>query len=137
MSLSQSSLDALFDDVSASGTPSAPDPPEDRATPSPMPKQAGFSGPAKPTAVDVERILGLPVPVIVTLAERDMAVELIIKIRVGTIIEFDVAFDCELTLHVANQSIGCGQGVKIGENFGLRIAHIGTVEERIKALGME
>lgn len=137
MSISQANLDALFSDVAASRTPPAPDPPAGGSAPLPIPEQVDSSRQSKPTAADVERILRVPVPVIVTLAERDMAVELIVKIRVGTIIEFEVPFDSELTLHVANRSIGCGQGVKVGENFGLRISHIGTVEERIKALGTE
>ncbi len=136
MSISQASLDALFSDAAASELPPAPNPPAGGAAP-PIPEQADSSGQSEPTAAGLERILRVPVPVIVTLAERDMAVEAIVKIRVGTIIEFEVAFDSDLTLHVANQSIGCGQGVKVGENFGLRIVHIGTVEERIKALGME
>ncbi len=137
MSISQSSLDALFTDASASETPPAPASPESGAAPSAMPEQADSSNQAEPTTADIQHILRLPVPVIVTLAERNMAVAMIVKIRVGTIIEFDVSFDSELTLEVANRPIGCGQGVKIGENFGLRISHIGSVEERIKALGNE
>jgi len=84
---------------------------------------------------DLRRILGLEVPVTVTLAERLMSVQSILDIRVGTIIEFDVPFDAELTLHVANQPAGKGHAVKSGENFGLRIQRIETVERRIEALG--
>lgn len=137
MSISQSSLDALFSDGSAAETPPAPVSPESTGVPAAIPEQPASSAQAQPTITDVQRILRLPVPVIVTLAERLMAVELIVKVRVGTIVEFDVPFDSELTLEVANRPIGCGQGVKIGENFGLRISHIGSVEERIKALGNE
>jgi flagellar motor switch/type III secretory pathway protein FliN len=64
-----------------------------------------------------------------------MAVEMILSIRVGTILEFDVPFDAELTLCVANQPIGSGHAVKVGENFGLRIVNIDTVKDRIEALG--
>ena len=60
---------------------------------------------------------------------------MILAIRVGTIIEFDVLFDAELTLCLANQPIGKGHAVKAGENFGLRITSINTVQDRIAALG--
>ena len=84
---------------------------------------------------EIERILGLNVPVSVTLADRDMAVESLLAIRVGTIIEFDVLFDSELTLHVADQPIAKGHAVKIGENFGLRVNRVNGIQDRIEAMG--
>jgi len=84
---------------------------------------------------DLQRILGLTVPVCVVLAECDMRIEAILNIKVGTIIEFDVPFDSDLGLVAANREIGSGQAVKVGENFGLRVSSIGTVRERINALG--
>lgn len=83
----------------------------------------------------VQRILGLSVPVSVILAERLMSVSSILAIRAGTIIEFDARYDAELTLQVADRVIGRGIAVKVGENFGLRLSSIDTVEGRIDALG--
>ncbi len=83
----------------------------------------------------IQRILKLPVPVTVKLAERKIAVESLLGMTVGTIIEFDVPFDSDLTLHVGNRTIGHGQAVKVGESFGLRLSRVGTVEERVSALG--
>lgn len=83
---------------------------------------------------DPGRILELSVPVSVVLAERLMTIDEIVATQAGTIIEFDVPFDSELTLYVANSEIGHGQAVKIGENFGLRINRIGTVRQRIDAM---
>jgi flagellar motor switch protein FliN/FliY len=92
--------------------------------------------PAPPErSANLKRILGLSVPVTVTLAEREMSVESILAIRVGTILEFDVSFDSELQLCVANHPIGTGTAVKSGENFGLRINRIATVQDRIESLG--
>jgi len=54
---------------------------------------------------------------------------------VGTIVEFEVPFDTELALQVADRTIGRGQAVKVGENFGLRITNIASVPTRIDALG--
>jgi len=91
--------------------------------------------PASPPVADVSRILGLAVPVTVSLAEREMTVESILDITVGTIIEFEVPFDAELSLRIGDHSVGRGQAVKVGENFGLRITHIDTVSGRIHAMG--
>lgn len=64
-----------------------------------------------------------------------MTVESLLEITVGTIVEFDMSFDAELAMQVANQTIARGQAVKIGENFGLRITQINSVSERIDAMG--
>lgn len=127
MSLSQSGIDALLNGTgddqgapSSGPTPNAPKP-----TP---PKRVD-------SAAGVARILALTVPVTVKLAERPMSVESILEIAIGTIVEFDVPFDSELILEVANHPIGTGLAVKIGENFGLRVSRIGTVPERISAMG--
>lgn len=84
---------------------------------------------------DVSKILGLTVPISVILTQRNMTVESLLEITVGTIIEFDMSFDAELAMQVVNQTIGRGQAVKIGENFGLRITQINSVSERIDAMG--
>lgn len=84
---------------------------------------------------DVRRVLGLSVPVSVVIAQRPMSIQSILETTVGTIIEFNVSSDADLTLSVGNQPIGRGQAVKIGEHFGLRISQIGSVEERIRAMG--
>ncbi len=83
---------------------------------------------------NIRRLLGMKAPVSVQLAEREMNIESILAIRVGTIIEFSTPFDSEQILHVSNRPIGRGQSVKVGEHFGLRISHIAPVEERIESL---
>ena len=84
---------------------------------------------------DVARLLGLSLTARVVLAEREMAVDSILGIRPGTIIEFDVPFDSELLLYAGNRVVGRGQAVKVGEKFGLRVTRIDTVSSRIHSLG--
>ena len=131
MGISQADIDALMssDDPqpASAATEVAP-----AATPIPAPPAPPR---AKPNQREVSRILKLSVPVIVVLAEREMTVESILQITVGTIIEFDVPFDAEFPLRVSNQTIGRGQAVKVGENFGLRVTRIDSVSHRIDALG--
>jgi len=92
---------------------------------------AAEPGPGRP---DLSRILRMRVPVIVRLAHRSMRIKDIMKFASGSIIEFDRPADSQLDLMINNEIIGHGQGVKVGENFGLRVLHIMSLEEKIMAL---
>lgn len=128
MGISQVDVDALFGKVSPSTSDEPQNPP-----PSPEPKPI-LAQPVSPEAI-LRRILTLAVPVSASLAEKSMKIDSILEIEVGTIVEFDVMFDAELTLYAVDQPIGKGHAVKIGENFGLRVTKITAVDERISALG--
>ena len=137
MALSQADLDALFTAAGGvaaladSPTAQEPVPPPRTSAPStPTPDPDPPAGPP-----ELERLLHLHVPIIVKLAERDMSVESILKLTVGSVLEFDRSAESELDLVVTDQTIGAGEAVKIGENFGLRITRIGTPVERIRAMG--
>jgi flagellar motor switch protein FliN len=91
--------------------------------------------PGLPEPEDPRRILRLQVPVIVRLAERTMPLAEIVNLSSGAILEFDKPAEAELDLMINNKCIGQGQAVKCGENFGLRITAIGSVRDRIVALG--
>jgi len=91
--------------------------------------------PPAPRTPDVQRILGLDVTLSVVLAERLITIESILDMTAGTIIEFDVPFDAELKLNIGNRTVGHGQTVKIGENFGLRLTNVATVPDRVEAMG--
>lgn len=83
----------------------------------------------------VARILSLEVPIIVRLGQRQMPLGEVMSLIPGAIIELPKSADEELDLLVNNKAIGSGTAVKVGENFGLKIAHIGDVRDRIAALG--
>lgn len=85
--------------------------------------------------VDLGRVLRLSVPVIVKLAERKLALSEVMRLGAGAIIEFSKSSDEPLELMVNNKTIGVGETVKVGENFGLRITQIGDVKQIIRALG--
>jgi flagellar motor switch protein FliN/FliY len=94
----------------------------------------GELGSLSQSAADLRRILGLHVPVSVVLAEREMTLQAVLELTVGSIIEFNVPFDADLKLHIGNQEVGQGQAVKIGENFGLRITRINDRSNRFNGL---
>jgi flagellar motor switch protein FliN/FliY len=88
-----------------------------------------------PLSRELRRLLAIEVPVIVQLGTRRMTVAEVTRFAVGAIIEFNKAADEELELLANNESIGKGQAVKVGENFGIKISSIGSVRETIQKLG--
>lgn len=151
MSQDQTDIDALLAEVSTlaetavadvvgtkpdsgrASEPSAPPPSHPKIlTSTPTTIRTADTPPPPP---DVTRVLNLEVPVIVSLAERTMPLSEIVAISTGAIIEFDKPADSELELLINNKCIGAGQAVKVGENFGLRVSRVGTLQDRIKAMG--
>ena len=86
---------------------------------------------------DLSTILKLKVPVIVQIGQRTMAVEDVLALGPGAILELDKSADDDLDLLVNNKAVGTGAAVKLGENFGVRITDIGSARERIEAMGAE
>ncbi len=84
---------------------------------------------------DLKSILRLEVPVIVQLGQRGMTVNEVLSLAPGAIIELPKQSDEELEILVNNKAIGSGYAVKVGENFGLKIAFIGDIRKRIQAMG--
>lgn len=83
----------------------------------------------------LDAILKLEVPVIVRLGQRTMKLKDITELMPGRIIELPKHSDEELDLMVNNVSVGQGEAVKVGENFGISISFIGDVRARVEALG--
>ena len=97
--------------------------------------KAPAAGSASSGVKELQRILRLEVPVIVKLAERKLAMSEVMRLGVGAIIEFARSSDEPLELMINNKTIGYGEAVKVGENFGLRITQIGDVKQTIAAMG--
>jgi flagellar motor switch protein FliN/FliY len=93
------------------------------------------TNPAADPKGELKRIMRLEVPVIVKLAERKLPVAEVLRLGVGSIIEFVKSNDEPLQLMINNQTIGIGEAVKVGENFGLRIKQIGSMKQLVIALG--
>jgi flagellar motor switch/type III secretory pathway protein FliN len=84
---------------------------------------------------NLQHVLQIEVCARAILAERDLDIASVLEIAQGTILEFEKGFDEEIDLQISDQSVACGHVVKVGENFGLRISWIRSLEERIQALG--
>jgi flagellar motor switch protein FliN/FliY len=84
---------------------------------------------------DVSTILKLSVPLIVQVGSRRMAMDDILALGPGAILELEKPAEEDLELLVNNVPMGRGQAVKVGENFGIRITSIGSPHQRVSALG--
>ncbi len=146
MTISQSEIDALlssaggFAEVNEADSPPPPPAPAAPAAPvaSPGGTPAGhgpFFRPLVDYPPELARIMRMRVPVLVTLAARDVSLSSVLNWTLGSIIEFDIPADSELQLVIGNKPIGRGHAVKVGENFGLRVTTIGDLAQRITAMG--
>ena len=100
-----------------------------------MPVLHSQPNPHMPSNQGLDRILRLQVPVVVKLAERKLLLSEVMRLGVGTIIEFVKSSNEPLELLINNKTIGVGETVKVGENFGLRITRIGDVKQVVQSLG--
>lgn len=76
------------------------------------------------------RILNVPVTVSVRLAERKMPLGQIVALAPGSLVPFNKSCEDLLDLFVNNCLYCQGEAIKIGENFGLKVAKVGVMEER-------
>ena len=75
-------------------------------------------------------LLRIKVPVVVTLAEKRQKLSRIVELGPGSIIQFDKSCEEMLDLEVGNQAVACGEAVKVGDKFGLRITAMVMPDER-------
>lgn len=91
--------------------------------------------PRTPASKDFcKSLLCVEVPVVVTLARTSMAVEKVMRLVPGVMIQFDKSCDSPLTVEVGNQKIAEGEVVKVGDKFGLRVSSILPPGERFITL---
>lgn len=83
---------------------------------------------------DLQTILKLSVPVIVQVGERHLALDDVIALGPGAILELTKSSDEDLDILVNNKKVGRGVVVKVGENWGIRVNQIGTPQERVQAM---
>jgi flagellar motor switch protein FliN len=73
----------------------------------------------------ISRLMKLPVPVAVHLAERKIDLSQLLSMAPGSLLTFEKSCEDLLNLYVNNQPYARGEAVKIGEKFGLKINEMG------------
>lgn len=101
---------------------SAQTPPASAATGSTPPASAAGQNP-------LNRINKLPVQAIVKLASKKIEMNQLLSICPGSLITFDKPCEDPLELYINNEVYCLGEAVKIGENFGLKVDHVGFKKE--------
>ncbi len=85
-------------------------------------------------ATDLQTILQLKVPLIVTVGARRVSVETVLGLGPGSIVELGKPADEDLEVLINNKQIGTGEAVKVYENFGVRITNIQPTEQLVEAM---
>ncbi|MCE9590502.1 MAG: FliM/FliN family flagellar motor switch protein [Planctomycetes bacterium] len=85
-------------------------------------------------SADIHTILKLSVPVIVQVGEHHLQLDDVLALGPGAILELNKPAEDDLDLLVNNKKVGRGVVVKVGENWGIRINHIGSPRERVQAI---
>ena len=81
----------------------------------------------------LDRILNVSIPVIVSVAIKEMSLEEVLNFSPGYIIQFNKDSDDSLDLLVNDKKIGEGEAITIEERFGLQIKKITSVQQKIKS----
>ncbi|MBX2852228.1 MAG: FliM/FliN family flagellar motor switch protein [Phycisphaeraceae bacterium] len=86
-------------------------------------------------ATDLDTILKLKVPLIVTVGAQRTPLDTVLTFGPGSIIELSKPADEPLEILINNKEVGTGEAIKVGENFGIRITEMLPAEERVAAMG--
>ena len=102
------------------------------AVPHGQPVRKPRSGPPKSGDLPpyTRSLLRIKVPVVVTLAQKRQPLNRIVELGPGSIIQFEKSCEEMLNLEVGNQAVACGEAVKVGDKFGLRITAMVLPDER-------
>ncbi len=101
-----------------------------RSYPSPPPS----ARPAAPDEPRVNRILKLPVTLIVQLAHKRIELGQLQSLSPGALVTFDKSCEELLELYVNNSLYCRGEAVKVGEKFGLKVNEVSSPQRRLQSL---
>jgi len=86
-------------------------------------------------AHNLEVLLGLPVEVSVLLGDTMMAVQDLLRLGPGSIIELRTKVADPLQVYIDDKKIGEGHPVMLQQHFGLRLMSVLSPAERLQHLG--
>ncbi len=81
-------------------------------------------------------LLDIPLEITVEIGSTEMLIEDVLKLNPNSIIELDRYIDEPIDLKVNGKVIAKGELYTVKNNFGIRITHIITPEDRLKILDM-
>ena len=78
-----------------------------------------------------QAILNLEVPLIVTIGGCEAPLRDVLNLAPGSVLKLLQSAGDELEVSVSNMPIGAGRAVKVGDNLGVRITHLGDMPARL------
>jgi flagellar motor switch protein FliN/FliY len=84
---------------------------------------------------NIDLILDVELPVVVTFGAAEMQLRDIMKLGVGSVIELDKGVNDPVGIVVNSKPIARGEVVMVDGNYGVRILEVESTAERIRSLG--
>jgi flagellar motor switch protein FliN/FliY len=85
-------------------------------------------------ASNLALLMDVQLPVSIRFGETEMALEEVVKLGVGSVIELNSAIDQPVELVVNNRTLARGEIVTVDGFYGIRITEITSAGERFKSL---
>lgn len=84
---------------------------------------------------DMESLLGVELPIRVSIGSLEMPLGDVLKLGAGSVIELDQSVSDPVTIIVNRRPVARGEMVVIGGNYGIRILEVESIADRIRSLG--
>lgn len=97
------------------------------------PKSQAFA--AERDALDLSRLLEVPLQVTVELGRTRMTVESLLRLSQGSVVELNRVAGEPLDIYINNKLMARGEAVVVKEKFGVRITDVLNPEKRLEGLG--
>jgi len=98
----------------------------------PVPRKGG-DGP--PGNWNIDLLLDVELPIVVSFGETEMQLKDILKFSVGSVIELDKSVNDPVVIRVNDKPIARGEVVMIDGNYGVKILEVESTAERLRSLG--
>jgi flagellar motor switch protein FliN len=120
---------------------------DDEAEPSPLETTAPFAvppaagpvprktGDRPPGNWNIDLLLDVELPIVVSFGETEMQLKDILKFSVGSVIELDKSVNDPVVIKVNDKPIARGEVVMVDGNYGVRILEVESTAERLRSLG--
>ena len=85
-------------------------------------------------SANISVLMDVQLPVSIRFGETEMALEDVVKLGIGSVIELNSGIDQPVELVVNNRTLARGEIVTVDGFYGIRITEITSVGERFKSL---
>jgi flagellar motor switch protein FliN len=98
----------------------------------PLPRRPGDRHPGN---WNIDLLLDVELPIVVSFGETEMQLKDILKFSVGSVIELDKSVNDPVVIKVNNKPIATGEVVMVDGNYGVKVLEVESTAERLRSLG--